>query len=52
MPPSTPIPARHAKKHKRLTLKEKIDVVHAVLVRHEKHADVAKEYRVRPNLIA
>ena len=34
-----------------MTLNERIAAVHAVLVGHEKHADVAKQYRVKPPVI-
>ena len=47
----TPIPQRRVRKPKRLTLQEKVDVVHRVLVSHEKHADVAKMYRVRSSVV-
>ena len=36
----------------RLSLNDKVDIVHKILVQHEKQADVAKEYRVRPGTIA
>ena len=51
MSEQTPVDKRHVLKHKRLNLNQKINAVHAVMVKNEKHADVAKELRVRPNVV-
>ena len=52
MQTETPAGSRHVIKHKRLSLDEKVAVVHAVLVQHLKHADVAKEHRVRTSVVS
>ena len=41
-----------SKKRKPLSVSDKIDIVHRVIIQHEKHADIAKEYRVRPSVVA
>ena len=51
MSPETPVDKRHASRRTRMTLNERIAAVHEVLVGHEKHADVAKKYRVKPVVI-
>lgn len=34
-----------------MTVAEKVDIVHKVLVEHELQKDVAREYRVRPLVV-
>jgi hypothetical protein len=41
-----------SKKRKPFTIANKIDIVYKVIIEHDKQADVAKEYRVRPGVIA
>ena len=43
---------RRLKKRRPLTTQERVLIVHQVLVCHEKHADVAKAYRVSPQVVA
>ena len=50
-----PTPAgsrRRMKKRQPLTTGERISIVHQVLVGHEKHADVAKDFRVSPQVVS
>ena len=39
---------RRMKKRRPLTTHDRVSIVHQVLVDHEKHADVAKAFRVSP----
>ena len=43
---------RRMKKRRPLTTHDRVSIVHQVLVNHEKHADVAKAYRVSPQVVA
>jgi hypothetical protein len=43
---------KRSKRKGPLTLNEKIDIVHRVLIGFEKHADIAREYRVAPSVVA
>ena len=46
LPEVVPAPSRYRRKLHHLSTADKIDVVHAVLIAHEKQVDVAKEHRV------
>ena len=52
IPSNTPILHRTVHKSKRLSLKEKVGVIYAVLVEHEYQAYVAKQYRVKPTVVS
>jgi hypothetical protein len=43
---------KRSKRRGPLTTSEKVDIVHRVLISYEKHAEIAKEYRVTPQVIA
>jgi hypothetical protein len=43
---------RYPKKRKPFSISDKIDIVYKALIMHEKHADIAKEYRVRPGVVS
>ena len=43
---------QRSKRRGPVTLNEKIDIVHRVLIGFEKHADVARELRVAPSVVA
>ena len=52
IPSNTPVLHRTIHKSKRLSLKEKMEVIHGVLVRHEFQAHIAKQYRVKPVVVS
>ena len=43
---------QRSKRRGPVTLNEKIDIVHRVLIGFEKHADIARELRVAPSVVA
>jgi Trp operon repressor len=43
---------KRSKRRGPLTTSEKVDIVHRVLISYEMHAEVAREYRVTPQVIA
>ena len=43
---------KRSKRRRPLTTSEKVDIVYRVLVSYEKHAEIAREYRVTQQVIA
>ena len=43
---------KRSKRRGPLSTSEKVDIVHRVLISYEKHADIAREYRVTQQVIA
>ena len=50
--PVVPGPCKTIHKSRRLTLTDKYSVLHAILVKHEFQADVARRHQVRPKTVS